>query len=46
MEVSALEGEVVEIVADRPIINRSATNKTRLIDKDLLKMEVFEAFQT
>ena len=37
MEVSALEGEVVEIVADRPIINRSATNTTRLIDKDIIK---------
>ena len=37
MEVSALEGEVVEIVADRPIINRSATNTTRLIDKDVIK---------
>ncbi|MCS5652625.1 MAG: TonB-dependent receptor, partial [Candidatus Marinimicrobia bacterium] len=37
MEVSALEGEVVEIIADRPIINRSATNTTRLIDKDVIK---------
>jgi hypothetical protein len=45
MEVSALEGEVVEIVADRPIINRSATNTTRLIDKDVIKNMVIRGVE-
>ena len=45
LEVSALEGEVVEIVADRPIINRSATNTTRLIDKDVIKNMVIRGVE-
>ena len=35
--VSAIEGETVEIVAERPIINKSATNTTRLVGKDVIQ---------
>lgn len=37
LEVAALEGEAVEIVAERPIVNTSATNTTRTIDKDVIQ---------
>ncbi|HIC39258.1 MAG TPA: hypothetical protein EYO79_07310, partial [Candidatus Marinimicrobia bacterium] len=37
LEVAALEGEAVEIIAERPIINTSATNTTRIIDKDIIQ---------
>ena len=37
LEIAALEGEAVEIVAERPIINTSATNTTRTIDKDIIQ---------
>ncbi|MCH7764844.1 MAG: TonB-dependent receptor, partial [Candidatus Marinimicrobia bacterium] len=37
LEIAALEGETVEIIAERPIINRSATNTTRIIDKDVIQ---------
>ena len=37
LEIAALEGEAVEIVAERPIINTSATNTTRTIDKDVIQ---------
>ena len=35
--VSAIEGETVEIVAERPIINRSATTTTRLVGQDVIQ---------
>lgn len=37
LEVAALEGEAVEIVAERPIVNTSATNTTRTINKDVIQ---------
>lgn len=37
LEVAALTGEMVEIVAERPIVNTSATNTTRTIDKDIIQ---------
>ena len=36
LAVSAIEGETVEIVAERPIINKSATNTTRLVGQDVI----------
>jgi len=37
LAISAVEGETVEIVAERPIINKSATNTTRLVDRDVIQ---------
>jgi len=35
--ISAIEGETVEIVAERPIINKSATNTTRVVGQDVIQ---------
>ncbi|MCH8012300.1 MAG: carboxypeptidase regulatory-like domain-containing protein [Candidatus Marinimicrobia bacterium] len=52
LAVAAVPGEMVEIVAERPIINKSATNTTRIIDSEIIgsgqirEVENFVALQT
>ena len=37
LEKSAIEGEVVEVRAERPIINKNSTNTTRIIDTETIE---------
>ena len=52
LSVAAVAGEMVEIVAERPLINKSATNTTRIIGSEIIgsaqvrEVENFIALQT
>jgi len=37
LKISAIKGDVVEIVAEKPLINQNSTNTTRIIDSQTIK---------